>query len=378
MYSQAMNNKVVYLAREDEDREYFESAKNGIMYLDGSMRVKNLNREAEKMCGLDRSKVIGKRAESAFRHLGDKFLRMFAISEYDDIYTATLKLRVKEQIMYVHVDTLKLRDAAGGVSGMIVILQDLSAMRAAIKQIQTTQMLMSLGELAAGVAHHVRTPLTTISGYLQVMVNRLQDDQYTVRRDILDTMLDEVSYINNVVKELILFAKPQVSKEPFVNVNKIVEEALLLTFKEMGGERVSINKHLTANLPVLQVDQNLLKQALVNIMENAMEAMPEEGILTVKSWLHAELNMMVISIADTGAGISPEILPRAFEPFYTTKLDRMGLGLPIAHRIVAEHGGFINISPDEVKGTKVRVYLPITDDRLRHLTVVHQQILNLQ
>jgi two-component system sensor histidine kinase AtoS len=125
-------------------------------------------------------------------------------------------------------------------------------------------------------------------------------------------------------------------------------------------------------------DGNNLKQALVNIMQNAMEAMVDEGTLTVRTWLHAELNMLVVAIADTGVGIGQEILPRAFEPFYTTKLDRMGLGLPIAHRIVSEHGGFINISADEVKGTKVHVYLPINDDRIRRLTVVHQQILNLQ
>lgn len=379
MYSaEAVNNKVIYLSREEEDREYFETAKNGIVFVDSTMKLKNLNREAEKICGIERNKAIGKPAEVAFRHLGEKFLRIFTISEYDDIYTTTLKVRVKEQYIYVHVDTLKLRDASGSVSGIIVIIQDLSAIRAAIKQIQTTQMLMSLGELAAGVAHHVRTPLTTISGYLQVMLNRLEDNQYTVRRDVVETLLDEVSYINNVVKELVLFAKPQISKEPFVNLNRVVEEALLLTFKELGGEKVAIDKQLVANLPTIMADGNNLKQALVNIMQNAMEAMADEGTLTVRTWLHAELNMLVVAIADTGVGIGQEILPRAFEPFYTTKLDRMGLGLPIAHRIVSEHGGFINISADEGKGTKVHVYLPINDDRIRRLTVVHQQILNLQ
>ena len=88
--------------------------------------------------------------------------------------------------------------------------------------------------------------------------------------------------------------------------------------------------------------------------------------------------MLVIAINDTGAGVTPEILHRVFEPFHTTKTDRMGLGLPIANRIIAEHGGFINISPGETGGTKVHIYLPIIDDRMSRVAVVHQQILNLQ
>jgi two-component system sensor histidine kinase AtoS len=239
-------------------------------------------------------------------------------------------------------------------------------------------MLMSLGELAAGVAHHVRTPLTTISGYLQVMLNRLDDDGYAVRREVLEMLLDEVSYINNVVKELILFAKPPIRKEPGVNINRLVEEAMQLTFAEIGGENIAVDKGLTEELTAITADINLMKQAVVNVMQNALEAMPDRGMLSVRTWLHAELNMLVIAVGDTGPGIAPKIMARVFEPFYTTKLDRMGLGLPTAHRIVTEHGGFINISSDEAAGTKVHIYLPVADDRLRHLAVVHQQILNLQ
>jgi len=106
--------------------------------------------------------------------------------------------------------------------------------------------------------------------------------------------------------------------------------------------------------------------------------MPDAGILRLKTWLHAELNMMVITIVDNGSGVAPQILPRVFEPFYTTKLDRIGLGLPIAHRILSEHGGFINISSDQVSGTKAHIYLPIVDARPRQVSAIHQQILNLQ
>lgn len=374
----ALNNKVVYLAKDDDYNEYFESTTNGVICLDSSLRIRNLNREAERICSVERAKVLGKRAENVFENYGQKFLRVFTLPEYDDIYTTSLKINIKDQVTYLHVDALKLLDQFGKFSGMIVIMQDVSAVRAAIKQIQTTQMLMSLGELAAGVAHHVRTPLTTISGYLQVMLGRLKDDQYTVRRDILEMLLGEVSYINDVVKELVLFAKPPIKKTPGINLNRLLEQALLLTFKQLGGENVAIDKQLAESLPAINADGNLIEQAIVNVIQNAIEAMPDQGVLTLKTWLNSDLNMIVMSIADTGAGVPNEILPRVFEPFYTTKLDRMGLGLPTAHRIVSEHGGFINISSDDKGGTKVHIYMPIVDGRLNHLTVVHQQILNLQ
>jgi len=371
--------KLLYLTREDNNKENFETTKNGIIHLDSDLRIKNLNREAGRICNVRCSAVLGQRANLIFKDLGEEVLTLFDLSKQQDMKTANLKLKIREEYIYINVDTLRLLDSSGEVAGMIIILQDVSALKAAIKQIQTTQMLMSLGELAAGVAHHVRTPLTTISGYLQIMLGRLQDDQYTVRRDVLETLLEEVSYINGVVKELILFANPPIEKQPEVNVNQLLEEALLLTFKEIGGEKITIKKKIDKQLPVITADYNLIKQALVNVIQNAIESMPEEGLLDIRSWLNVDLGMLVVAINDTGAGVPPEILPRVFEPFYTSKADRMGLGLPITNRIIGEHGGFVNISPRERGGTKVHLYLPIIDERIsKKLAVVHQQILNLQ
>jgi two-component system sensor histidine kinase AtoS len=376
--AQAEENKVVHLLREDDYQDYFEAAKAAVVYLDAGLRVKNINREAERVFGLSRSQTLNRRAESVFGHFGERFLKIFAVSEYEDFYATTAKLRVNEQVVFVHVDTLKLRDSQGEVFGVIVIAQDISAVKATIKQIQTTQMLMSLGELAAGVAHHVRTPLTTISGYLQIMMKRLEDDRCSVGRDVLEMLLGEVSYINNVVKELILFAKPPINRQPGVCVNRLLEDALQLILKELGGDKVVIDKVLPAGLPTVTADAGLLKQAVMNVLQNALEAMPGQGTLTLRTWLHAELDMLVIAVGDSGGGVAPHVLPRVFEPFYSTKLDQMGLGLPTAHRIISEHGGFINISSQERVGSKVHVYLPIADERSRQLAVAHQQILNLQ
>lgn len=385
MYSaQASERQIVYL-HESEYKGYFEIARIGIIYLDRLFRVKVINDEAENLCGVERSQVRGKLAEYVFDHLGESFMRIITATPRGEVCSSIIKIHVHGHSLFLQAATMQICDDNDVFMGMIIMLQDASSVKAAIKQIQTTRLLMSLGELAAGVAHHVRTPLTTISGYLQVMISRLEENQYTVKRDVIETMLEEVSYINHVVTELIMFAKPAVKKEANVNLNSVINEAMLLTFKQLGGEKIIIDKMLTNSLPTITADPNLLKQAFVNVLQNAVEAMDDEGILSVRTWKHCELNMLVVSITDTGGGVSNDILPRVFEPFYTTKLDRIGLGLPTAHRIISEHGGLIHLkSAKDMKlnaffgGTQVLIYLPIVDATFQNRPLFHQQILNLQ
>lgn len=374
------DDNIVYLCREREEDylAHLETARSGLIYMDEELRVRNMNREAERICGVDRALVLGRKASIVFRHMGEKFFRALNFSEYEDIYSANFRLVFKDRSIYLHMDTLKIRDISGDVKGVLFIMQDMSALRAAIKQIKTTELLVSMGELAAGVAHHIRTPLTTISGYLQLMLQRLGDEHYTVRREVLEMLLGEVAYINDVVKELVLFAKPPVRKKPCVNMQHVLEGAMRLTFRQLGGERIKIDRRMNTPLPLITADAELLQQVFVNIMANALEAMPNDGALSIETWLNADVHMLVVAVADTGCGVAPEQLGRVFEPFYTTKLERLGLGLPIAYRIVGEHGGFINMTSEPGRGTRVHVYLPLLDARRRHLSLVHQQVLNLQ
>jgi two-component system sensor histidine kinase AtoS len=360
--------------------EPLETGNTAIIFVDHKFRLRNFNKEAANFLGIHKMYTIGRKADAVFKKYGDNFLSIFKAAWREDLRAAAFKIKIRGKYIYVHADSMKLRNDANEFIGIIITIRDISSLSAAIKQIKVTQMLMSLGELAAGVAHHVRTPLTTISGYLQIMLTRLEDDKCAVSRNVVETLLSEVSCINNVVKELILFAKPPINKTARKNVNYILEDALFLTFKQMGGEKIEIKKNLAENLPLITADENLLKQALVNVMQNALESMPDDGILSVGSRFDSESYMIIISIADTGSGVPNDILTRLCEPFYTTKLDRMGLGLPVAQRIVNEHGGFLafHTSYRGLQGTTVRIYLPAIDKGQRHLGTLRQEVLNLQ
>ena len=259
MYSTLANKSM--LVQEDDYKEYFDNATTGVVYLDVNHRIKNLNNEAKRICHLDHHDIIGRKAELVFADFGDEFLNIFSVGKDEEIKCGTMKIKINGQQIYLQVNTLRIFDNTGSVVGHIIIMQDVSAVRAALKQIHTTKMLMSLGEVAAGVAHHVRTPLTTISGYLQLMLGRLENDKYTVKRDILEGLLGEVSYINNVVKELIMFAKPSVVKKPGVDINRILNEALLLTFNHFGNEEIQLQRQIIKGLPTITGDASLLQQA---------------------------------------------------------------------------------------------------------------------
>jgi len=371
----ARESAVSYV-RETGPENFYEDSRFGIIFLDHRLRVGTMNREAERICGVSRLTIIRQRADNAFQHLGQRFLQMLSVCGSGDFCSASCQIRTKYAGL-VHVDFVNLNGAAGCVGGVLIIMQDMSTLRAAFQQIRTTQLLLSLGELAAGVAHHIRTPLTTLGGYLQMMLNRVEEDQCAVRRDILEMLLGEVNHINNVVKELIMFAKPPLERIPGVDVNRTLEDALLLTFRQLGSETVDIVKELAPDLPCIEADPNLLKQAFINVLQNAFEAMPERGILTLRSWRHGATGMLAVGISDTGPAIPPQIISKMFEPFYTTKLDRTGLGLSITHRIVTEHGGFINVNSDE-DGTRVHIYLPVIIEKPDVLETAQQQILNLQ
>lgn len=374
-----MNENKAMVIQDEEYKEYMDATTTGVIYFDSAQRIKNINSEAERICATPRNSLLGRCAEEAFSGFGKRFLDFFSQRESKEVRSTTVCTRIRGQQVYLHLNLLKILDNMGNVTGNVLVMQDVSAVRAALKQIQTTKMLMSLGELAAGVAHHVRTPLTTISGYLQFMIGRLENDKYTVKRDVLEGLLGDVSYINNVVKELVMFAKPAIVKKPGVDINAILNEALLMTYNDIGSEGIQIQRQIVKGLPLINADANFLQQALVNILQNSFEAMGETGVLTVKTWRDYEINMLVISIVDSGPGIEQEILSRVFEPFYTTKIDRMGLGLPIAHRIATEHGGFVNLAFSEGSaGTKVNVYLPLIENKAKHYSLIQQQVLNLQ
>jgi signal transduction histidine kinase len=218
--------------------------------------------------------------------------------------------------------------------------------------------LAALGHLGAGVAHEVRNPLNAISMGIQ----RLQVEFSPVEgeeefRHLCTIIRGEVARLNGIVQEFLQLARaPTLQREPAA-LETLLHEVASLMEAEANVHAVSLQLKVPAGLPPLVVDRQQLKQALINLILNAIQATPSGGAVQVTA--EAEAETVCLWIIDSGSGIAPELLDRIFDPYFTTKPDGSGLGLPIALRIIQAHGGTLEVANAIGGGTRVAVRLPL-------------------
>lgn len=246
-----------------------------------------------------------------------------------------------------------LTDQRGNLIGVVLTFKDVTETKRLAERVKRQERLAALGKFVAGVAHEIRNPLTTISGYIQMWERYGQPTPAA-----LSTVAQEVTRLNGIVNKLLFFARPAELKFGFYNLNELVERVLQFV-SEGYAAKVKVQTELAPDLPPVRVDPEQIQQVLMNIVYNAYQAMPEGGTLTVRTGLTPDTRFAVVAVTDTGCGIPPENLSRIFDPFFTTKAKGSGLGLALAHEIVTAHGGYIEVESKVGEGTTLRVYLPL-------------------
>ncbi|KAF0242104.1 MAG: multi-sensor signal transduction histidine [Planctomycetota bacterium] len=244
------------------------------------------------------------------------------------------------------------------------LLQDLSLsneeIRDAQAQIVRAESLAAIGRLSAAIAHEVRNPLSGISAAAQALLKSAgQSGALAADLQLLRIIDRESKRLNRIITDFLQFARPRTPAPRRVAVPALVDSTLSLLEQEMGG-RFKVEREFSADLPPAHVDGDQLKQVLINLILNSIQAMPSGGTLTMRA-RRAELpsgSAAEICIQDTGPGIPPGDLPRVFEPFFSTKKEGTGLGLAIAHQIVQAHGGSISAHGSPAGGALFRVLLP--------------------
>lgn len=213
--------------------------------------------------------------------------------------------------------------------------------------------LAAIGELAANVAHEINNPLTSIIGFVELMK---EYDDMDLIKNRLEIIEHESIRARDIVRELLNFARKRPLQLSDVDINSLIKEVILLTRAQAKTGRVEIVEDY-GDIPRMIGDPNQIKQVFVNIINNAIHAMPEGGKLYIKTSSHDDITIV---FKDTGVGIPADVLPRIFEPFFTTKREKgTGLGLSISYRIIQDHGGRINVESNEGKGTAFTITLPV-------------------
>jgi PAS domain S-box-containing protein len=318
-----------------------ESMGTGVMAIDREGVVTVLNSAAQSILGLSPS-VLGKPyAEVLPRDT-------VRLKEVLGGRTSKTEFEAKIDDSVVLVARYPLLDAQGEVTGGTALLKDITEMRRMEKEMKQRERLSLLGDTAASVAHEVRNPLNAISMAAQRLEAEYGDRQgMEDARKFSRILRDEVKRLDNIVGQFLSLARPSKLQMGKTDLNRLVEETVTLVREEAGSLSVRIRTSL-GEIPLLMLDAGEIKKAVINILRNGMEAAGKGGTVSVRTRMAD--GMVALDIEDSGAGMSKEEMARAFQPYFTTKRGGTGLGLSIAQRVVADHGGRIDV--DSVPGQR--------------------------
>jgi two-component system sensor histidine kinase AtoS len=266
-----------------------------------------------------------------------------------------LSMPYAEDVRYYSVNTAPLYGENGRISGAVSVFQDITEKKKMEDELLQMEKFSLVAELAAGTAHEIRNPMTTMRGFLQLLTKEFKSDSKGYEYCTL--MIEEIDRANSIIKEFLLLTKPSAPKLKETDLHLILEEILLLIESKSLLENVELHKSYACDLPPARVDQGQIKQVFLNLATNAIQAMPSGGVLAIST--STEQDRIFVSFNDTGPGVREHCLNKVFDPFYTTKEGGTGLGLTISYRIVENHGGRLSVQNVPGKGAKFTVELPV-------------------
>lgn len=272
-----------------------------------------------------------------------------------------LRIReIKRGIKAIETDVTHRIAPMGGELGEVAVsvnefAEVLESRRRLEEQMQRTDRLAALGEIAAGVAHEIRNPMTSIKGFVQLIETGMEAGDS--RRKYTGIVTAEVDRLNKMVRELLYYARPSESLKLAVDINGILTDTLLLVNLNASRQDVQVETVYGEGLPQVVVDQEQMKQVFLNILINAVQAVGPRGHVRVES-LAVDRGVAVV-VEDNGKGIDPSQVPRLFDPFFTTRSNGTGLGLAVVQKIVDLHHGVVEVESRPGKGTRFTVVLPV-------------------
>ncbi|MGD2037404.1 MAG: ATP-binding protein, partial [Desulfobacterales bacterium] len=342
----------------EEKRQFMEvvlkSVSAGVVTLDAKGIISTMNKSAEKMLNLKSEQILNKSYKnllnSPFLELANEIMDNLSLSSGDTI-ELPLKLTIEGRPRSFLISVNALKDDAGHHMGTLMVFDDLT-------ELEKGQRMAAWREVARRIAHEVKNPLTPIALSAQRLKRKYAqfvDDK--IFEECTETIISQVELIRNLVNEFSSFARfPSANPVP-CDLISIIEETLAL-FRE-GHPNINFKINNTSDIPVLNLDRQQMKQALINLIDNAISAIKESGNITISVAYDPILKKVRMEVADDGQGISNEDKTRLFQPNFSTKKAGMGLGLTIVNTIIADHNGMINVQDNAPRGAKFVIELPV-------------------
>jgi signal transduction histidine kinase len=228
-------------------------------------------------------------------------------------------------------------------------------MRTLHEQLVQSEKMAALGAMMAEITHEIRNPLVSIGGFTRRLAKKFQQGE---EKKYIDIILSEVSRLEGIIHDNLTYIKESPSQFALTDMNALLQEVFQLYEDELANRGIRVEQSPSPALPALLIDPQQIKQAVINILKNAMEAMENGGTLTVRTWYSEETGEAVVEFGDTGPGISSKVMHNIFNPYYTTKPRGTGLGLPITNRIIKAHKGKIELRNKDSGGAVFTIKLP--------------------
>jgi PAS domain S-box-containing protein len=338
--------------------EFFKNIPNAIITMDNMAKITSFNNEASNITGINENDILNKTVTDSFETSLLPIIKLLIHGLEKDIIYIKHIIKIKSSMGIetpIMINTSLQKDVKGKTLGVIGVFRSVEEIKQLEESVIRAKNLESLGALSAGMAHELRNPLTSIKGYAQYI--KLELGESSALNEDISIVIDEVDRLNNIIERFLDFARPKELNLELCNINEVLNLVVKLIGKEMLPKNIDILMELS-NVPVIYFDFEQIEQVILNISINALQAMPNGGILTIHSVFLEASNIIEVTLQDTGVGISDDNQDKIFEPFFTTKNKGTGLGLAICSRIVENHKGVIEVSSTLAVGTKFTIKLP--------------------
>jgi len=368
--------------REERNKaqQYLNIAGVVIVAINEKGTVSLINKKGCDVLGYKEDEIIGKNwfdlcVPERFREeRNETFQKVMAgiEEEVEDYENIILTKSGEERIIAWH--NTSLTDEKGRIIGTLSSGEDITQRKQTEEELIRSEKLASLGQLAASVVHEVNNPLAGIMVYLKLLLKKYKEEKIQTKstEEQLLKMEKELDRTTRIIRNLLDFARQSEPSTKPIEINKVIDAALLLVRNQINLENISLEKNLDLDLPLVLADFDKIQQVLINIMLNAIQAMPEGGklIITTSAARGSKIggtqkNTVRIDIKDTGVGIPKENLNKLFTPFFTTKEKGkgVGLGLSVVHGIIGKHKGKIDVESEPNEGTTFTIYLEAMDEK---------------
>ncbi|MFP4483741.1 MAG: two-component system sensor histidine kinase NtrB [Spirochaetota bacterium] len=366
--SEQIHALIFDLANENERLEsVLDSLTEGVLVSDEEHSLILVNKPAERLVPLAGPDIFERRI---WETIADEEISGFvrdALLNQESVYDQEFTLGPAGSSRTLAMSVLPVVKE-GHIQGNILHVEDITDRKSKEARLRRAESLASLTTLAAGVAHEIKNPLGSIGIHIQLVQKSLQESK--IDRDrvqgYIDVVNEEVSRLNKIVVDFLFAMRPMNVELTEGDLNEVVRGVLDFVQYELETSDIDLSVDLAPSLPKIEVDEKYLKQALMNIIKNAIAAMPEGGTLRV--WTERRGDEVQLSIADTGVGMSDEVVEKIFEPYFTTKDFGSGIGLTLVYKVVKEHLGEVSVETEEGKGTTFTLSLPVPQRERRLLS----------